>query len=71
MNCNSLRENYKKCFEEHGTRQCRMELDELFKCIYEREFKYSHILPVSHQPIAMVNRIRISCPDSTSQRYLL
>ena len=63
--CDELRENYKKCFESFGARQCRMELDELFKCIYANEFRYSRTRQVSHLPIGMANRTRISCPDST------
>lgn len=35
--CDIFRENYKKCFEAFGSRQCRPELDELFNCIYINE----------------------------------
>lgn len=38
MNCDKLRENYKKCFMEFGIRQCRPDLDELYKCLYDNEF---------------------------------
>jgi hypothetical protein len=41
--CDELRENYKKCFEAFGARQCRMELDELFKCLYEKERYISYV----------------------------
>ena len=37
MDCDKLRENYKKCFMEFGIRQCRPDLDELYKCLYENE----------------------------------
>lgn len=63
--CDELRENYKKCFTEHGTRQCRIELDELFKCLYENEFRYSRTRQVSHLPIVRRPHNHISCPDST------
>jgi len=46
--CDIFRENYKKCFEAFGARQCKLELDELFNCINtnERYIKYSHIVRV-------------------------
>jgi hypothetical protein len=36
--CNKFRENYKKCFEAYGSRQCKLELDKLFECLYANEF---------------------------------
>ena len=38
MDCDKFRENYKKCFMEFGSRQCRADLDELYKCLYDNEF---------------------------------
>ena len=40
--CDIFRENYKKCFEAFGSRQCKLELDELFKCIYANERYIKH-----------------------------
>ena len=64
--CDIFRKNYRECFEQHGARQCRAEIDELFKCIYEHEFKYSHIQQVFPLPIGGGHRTRISCPSTTT-----
>ena len=52
--CDIFRENYKKCFEEHGARQCRLELDELFNCIY-----------INERYVKRRNYVRGLCPPTT------
>lgn len=37
MDCNDFRKTYRECVEANGFRQCRLDLDELFKCLYDKE----------------------------------
>lgn len=42
--CDIFRKNYRECFQQHGAKQCRAELDEVFKCIYQEEVFYRPVL---------------------------
>ena len=37
MDCDKFRKMYRDCVDSYGYRQCRLNLDELFKCLYDKE----------------------------------
>ena len=43
MDCDAFRKKYRLCVDLYGKRECRMDLDDLFKCLYECEMNKSYM----------------------------
>jgi hypothetical protein len=66
MDCNDFRKAYRECVDAHGYRQCRLELDDIFKCLYHKEM--NRYYNVSSPPFSPATGKEIRRNDTTQQK---